>query len=244
MQEAAQPAIVHPDFNMRNIFVSKDDPTVITGIIDWQSTSAEPAFMFAHQEPDFAANPEIPDYETGAATGAAETSTTIEKQAFTDRAICYQAFDTLIKAKSSTLSRPRMMIETMFRPFRHLPLLHYYGAAAIRQDMIDIAQEWDFLQVPGNCPYTPGIEELNRHKQEFDAYQDAQKLKRFLMQLFGIASDGWVQADRWEQVKVDYKEAFRLHMEEFRNSENAGDLRATEEQGRLLWPWHDEELTG
>ena len=34
VQEATSPALLHPDFHTRNIFVSEEDPTAITGIID------------------------------------------------------------------------------------------------------------------------------------------------------------------------------------------------------------------
>lgn len=40
--DVAGPMLVHPDLNKRNINVSPDDPTRITTIIDWQSTSIEP----------------------------------------------------------------------------------------------------------------------------------------------------------------------------------------------------------
>jgi hypothetical protein len=35
--------------------ISADDPTTITGITDWQSSSIEPALMYADEMPDFAA---------------------------------------------------------------------------------------------------------------------------------------------------------------------------------------------
>jgi hypothetical protein len=44
----------HPDLYKRDIFVSEDDLTIITAIIDWQSTNIEPAFWYADEVPDFA----------------------------------------------------------------------------------------------------------------------------------------------------------------------------------------------
>lgn len=35
-------------------FVSEDDPTIITAMIDWQSSSIEPAFWYTDEAPDFA----------------------------------------------------------------------------------------------------------------------------------------------------------------------------------------------
>ncbi|EDN03226.1 predicted protein [Histoplasma mississippiense (nom. inval.)] len=41
-----QCSVPTPDLHKRNIFVSEDDPSIVTGIIDWQSTSIEPAFCY------------------------------------------------------------------------------------------------------------------------------------------------------------------------------------------------------
>jgi Predicted aminoglycoside phosphotransferase len=54
VHDAAVPTLFHPDLHKRNIFVSDDDPSIITGIIDWQSLSIEPAFWYADEVPDFA----------------------------------------------------------------------------------------------------------------------------------------------------------------------------------------------
>jgi aminoglycoside phosphotransferase (APT) family kinase protein len=47
--------LLHADLHERNIFVSDDDPTIITGLIDCQSSSIEPDFVYADEMPDFAA---------------------------------------------------------------------------------------------------------------------------------------------------------------------------------------------
>lgn len=48
IQNVAFPTLLHADLHKRNIYVSDDDPTVVTGLIDWQSTSAELAFAYAN----------------------------------------------------------------------------------------------------------------------------------------------------------------------------------------------------
>lgn len=59
IQGAGAPLLSRSDSHSRNIFVDPDDPTEITGIIDWMSAAVEPAFVFAAETPDFAA--ELPD---------------------------------------------------------------------------------------------------------------------------------------------------------------------------------------
>ncbi|EEQ34498.1 conserved hypothetical protein [Microsporum canis CBS 113480] len=40
--QAAAPTLFQPDLHKRNVFVSKDDPAIVTGIIDWQGASIKP----------------------------------------------------------------------------------------------------------------------------------------------------------------------------------------------------------
>lgn len=50
--DLATPTLLHADLNKRNIFVSENDPTIITSVIYWQSTSIEPTFVYAKETPD------------------------------------------------------------------------------------------------------------------------------------------------------------------------------------------------
>lgn len=59
IQGAGAPLLSHLDLHTRNILVDPDDPTKITGVIDWESAAVEPAFMLAAETPVFAA--ELPD---------------------------------------------------------------------------------------------------------------------------------------------------------------------------------------
>lgn len=57
IQQVASPTLLHPDLHKRNIFVSEEDPSCVTAIIDWQSTSIEPTFVYANETPDLAEDP-------------------------------------------------------------------------------------------------------------------------------------------------------------------------------------------
>ena len=54
VKAASKPVLFHPDFHARNIFVALNDPTQVTGVVDWQSAAIEPAFVMAAETPDFA----------------------------------------------------------------------------------------------------------------------------------------------------------------------------------------------
>lgn len=57
IKNVAIPTLLHPDIHTRNVFVSEEDPSQVTAIIDWQSTSIEPAFVYANHTPDFVEDP-------------------------------------------------------------------------------------------------------------------------------------------------------------------------------------------
>lgn len=60
VQKAVVPTLFHPDLHRRNIFASDTDTTEITGIINWQSCSIEPAFWYADEFPDFVSDTSSP----------------------------------------------------------------------------------------------------------------------------------------------------------------------------------------
>lgn len=49
VQYAAAAVLFHFDLHKRNVFVSDDDSLIITGIIDWQSSSIELAFWYVDE---------------------------------------------------------------------------------------------------------------------------------------------------------------------------------------------------
>ncbi|KAK6371769.1 hypothetical protein LTS17_008592 [Exophiala oligosperma] len=55
IRDASGPMLLHPDLNKRNIFVSPEDPTKITDVIDWRSSCIEPTFVYANRPPDLMA---------------------------------------------------------------------------------------------------------------------------------------------------------------------------------------------
>ena len=50
-QDTASQTLLHADLQKRDI-------CIVTDLIDWQSTSVEPAFVYANETPDFAACPD------------------------------------------------------------------------------------------------------------------------------------------------------------------------------------------
>ncbi|KAL5332625.1 hypothetical protein BJX70DRAFT_383697 [Aspergillus crustosus] len=86
IRDSATLLLFHPDVHMRNIFISEDDPSVITSIIDWQATSIEPAFWYLDEVPDFATGSEL----------------------------CTKAFELSSQFFTPKLSGPRLMDDSLF----------------------------------------------------------------------------------------------------------------------------------
>jgi len=102
IQDAATPVLFHPDLHKRNIFVSDDNPSFITSIIDWQSASIEPAFWYTDETPDFA----LPDVTSQDSEKVDESSE-----------VCGKAFDACLQFLVPKLAKPRLMDDSFFRPF-------------------------------------------------------------------------------------------------------------------------------
>ena len=121
---AAVPTLYHPDLHKRNIYVSKDDPTIITDVIDWQSSSIEPAFMYADETPDF--------------TGPIHGVSSDDGPAAVNAELCRQAFGACLQALIPRVWAASMLDDDLLRPFRYCDRTWKDGAVAFRQELIDV----------------------------------------------------------------------------------------------------------
>ena len=218
LKDMAVPLLFHPDLNKRNIFVSDDDSTIITGIIDWQSSSIEPAFWYADEVPDF----------------AQVATQYIDK----DQAeLCAKAFDACTQYLVPKLSRPRLEDEALFRPFRYCYRTWNDGAVAFRHELIETSQAWKNLGFSGSCPFsTPSAEELAAHQQEYELFKAAYKLKYDLATLLNTTSDGWVPLDAWEATESEHRETFKGALQAVFTDETSGIVK-DEAALREIWPF-------
>jgi hypothetical protein len=185
IKNVAIPTLIHPDIHKRNIFVSEEDPSQVTAIIDWQSTSFEPAFVYANNTPDFVENStadipvlerlmqsEAPDTESseGVSTDDPEVEAA-QKRHEKDVSTCQQTYEAVLRGFVPKLHNARAMDETLLRPFRYCDASWTDGAAALRQELIEISQRWTELGLPGLCPYQPTPEELGEHEKQFEDFE-------------------------------------------------------------------------
>ncbi|KAF3481968.1 uncharacterized protein GIQ15_04727 [Arthroderma uncinatum] len=234
IQGAGMPTLIHADYNKRNIFVSSDDPTAITGIIDWQLTCVEPAFIHAHMTPDFAAFPEIDPSED-----ASETKSKEEERLLEDLSICSQTFNVIMTYKNPKIKPGRLLDSTLFRLFHYCFTTWRDGIPAIRQELIDLNPLWHKpeLSLPAPYPYVTSEQELAEHKKQYDDFEAREKLKAWLRISLQTTSDGWIPNELWEDAKEANRMAYEQWIETAREAEARGDDDMTVEKAEKLWPF-------
>ena len=225
IRDAAPPTLLHPDLHKRNIFVSDDDPTIVTGLIDWQSCSVEPAFWYADEVPDLTIS-------------ATPSSTNDQLEPSSER--CAKAFDLCTQFLVPKISGPRLQDETLFRPFRYCYRTWRDGAVALRHELIEISHRWTELGLTGSCPFpTPNPLELAAHSKNLRMFEAAQDLRKNLSSLLNTASDGWFPPDDWEATTLTHKAIFEGMVKAVLINENAEDDEPIRDEGdlRAIWPF-------
>lgn len=223
IQKAAAPTLLHPDLHKRNVFVSEQDPTVVTGIIDWQSASIEPAFWYASDVPDFA-----------------RYSSTADNEDIANDELCAQAFGGSVRLLMPKLALPWSLDESLLRPFQYCHRTWKDGAVAFRHELIETAEQWSNLNLRGSCPFrVPPDEALAKHRQHYQWFVASQTLKRNLLRLLGVSSDGWVATEAWDRTVAAHKEMFANMLEAVLNFDDTENEELIRSEGDLreIWPF-------
>lgn len=224
ISETAAPTLWHVDLHKRNIFVSEDDPTTVTGFIDWQSSSIEPTFEYADETPDFA--------RSDSDLSSEDQPTDISAE------LCKKAYDLCLQGFVPRLAAAKALNENLIRPFRYCHRTWKDGAVAFRQELIELSSRWEELGLPGRCPYPlPTPEELAAQRKEYEDFVEARNLNQKLASLLNTASDGWVPTDCWEATKSAHKEAFDIFLQEVREEHARDKDQMSEDKLRKIWPF-------
>ena len=235
LKDVARPTLFHPDLNKRNIFVDEHDHTKVTGIIDWQSTSVEPAFMYGAETPDFAKRV---DRDADAVDEVEIDEEEVKKEKLRQRniEICADVFGVCMIGFARIIGRARAVDDMLLRPFRHCNMSWRDSAVPLRDDLIDLSRSWKDLGLPGTCPYQPSDAEVAMLKKDWQDFEIVLRLRSTLADIHGVASDGWVAADAWEQVLPVYREIYEMWIKFARDNEDQ-DPDMSEEKANKMWPF-------
>jgi hypothetical protein len=221
VRSISDPTLLHPDLNKRNVYVLDADPTKITALIDWQSTSIEPILSYANEMADLITAPTSMPMPLEDGEGANGDKGDLENQKLQkDISICRQTFEVAMKGWASKFHDVRVADEALPRVIRYCATSWRDGAAALRQELIELSERWNMLGFTGSCPYQPTEEELQKHKKQYEDFKTFQKLKLFLVRAANSNSDGWVPSEAWDAAKEAHKMAFEQWMQTVRENDD------------------------
>jgi hypothetical protein len=126
------------------------------------------------------------------------------------------------------------MEDDLLRLFRTCHRTCRDGTPLPTSDLIDLADRWQDLGLPGDCPYTPPTgDELEAHKERWTWFEDFQKFRQVLSANLQADNDGWVPAERWEETQELHREISDDVIAETKES----NTDMTEDDWRAIWPY-------
>ena len=210
------PTLFHPDFHTRNIFVDSEDPTKITGIIDWQWAAIEPSFMLTAETPDFAE--ELPDDgspKQEASTDSDKLSPQAKVRA--DAEFCAKVWAVMLQICPK--SRAAYALDRTLSSFLAAGSAGWLkDAISMRLILLELGQKWEELELPGQGFYQSCGDEAEELERQLDTVRLDNRLRQHLARLLGCETDGWVAAEKWDEVlpiyRAEYSQFIRSYSEE------------------------------
>jgi hypothetical protein len=223
IQKAGVPLLSHLDLHKRNILVSPQDPTVVTGILEWQSSVVEPAYVFAAETPDFA--DEVPELVINENSPEGRAHAILKAEA----EYCKAAWSMVptICPKFCEASKLDVSVLQLLSAPSHKWL---EDEDCVQMILRDIKKKWSALGLPGESFYQPSREEAVALELRLDHTRDLQKLRGMISQHVGCDNDGWVAADCWDDALPRYRDMYSSFVESVAESDPDEDADA-------LWPF-------
>lgn len=196
--------------------MSKDDPTTVTGFIDWQSASIEPSFYYADDVPDFAKVP--PE-------GTPENA---------EASLCSQAYELGWALLAPRLGGARKIDESLLRQFRYCHRTWRDGFVPFTYELMRLRDRWEELGFrEGDCPI-PALraEDMSFYKEQLEVYDKILEFKLDMIETLGVEEDGWVSEDRWEGVRQAHRYFYETIMASMENENDREELKT-------IWPFDD-----
>jgi hypothetical protein len=224
IQRLAAPILLHPDLHARNIYVDSDDPAKITAIIDWQSASVAPTFLYADELPDF-----VVPYDK------ALSSDSLEKVSAKDEDIelCRQVWEVGTRGYMPRLFEARTGDPRLLRAFSYCTSSWQNSIMLIRQSLIDLSLGWTDLGLPGSCPYEPSQIQREMQANHFPFFNAAQDLREDLYKALRSDSEGWVHTDDWEVTQKNHEAAWQMYLDNITEPKDPEMVQYL----RDIWPY-------
>jgi hypothetical protein len=190
--------LFHPDLHTRNIFVDETDFTKITGIIDWQSATVSPAFVYAAETPDFAAKLEVDETLDAAAIKKASADGKITDplaRAIADADFCSKTWWLAARIHPGyceACTHGRTLLS--FLAAGHFGWLK--DPSTLQILLLNLTEDWKELGLPGKCAYIPTADEREKAKDIRERVETTQRVQQLLSRNLKCDVDGWVAESR------------------------------------------------
>lgn len=205
-------ALWHPDLHIGNIYVSDEDPTQISSIIDWQYCVIAPLFCQARFPALLEVN--LDDYEYGSELPKkANIPENYHELDEDDQNAAKSKAELEILAKvyenfSGYDMKRALRVPWFFKClFSRCGNTWEEGAVPLRPCLIRTAQYWEEMGWAGDCPLEFSEDYLEKSKKEVEEYQDYIDTQRGILELMHTTSEGWFPPDAdFEAVQKATKE--------------------------------------
>jgi hypothetical protein len=217
VQVVANPVLWHTDLLLGNIFVSSNDPTIIEGIIDWQSAQIAPLFIQA-QFPDFLRPPK--GYKPGTEIPSLpdnfeELDPQGKEQAIKDKTLATQSkyYEMSCLAYNKHVHQAMNLDRRLWEPFTCSQLFFNGSTVPLRNPLIRISQDCASLGLPGSCPFAFSEEILDLHEEQVAKYEDMLYLRDIVKTQLCTDDTGWIAMERWEETNKMNQYLFEMYIE-------------------------------
>ena len=196
IQNNKAPTMFHSDLHKRNVFVSEENPMVVTGFIDWQLTRIEPAFYYADDAPDFATLP----------VSNEETQTNKSAKVKELESLCSQAYVAGLALLAPRMNAARNVNETLLRPFRYCHRTWRDSPVPFTYELLELQKHWNTLGFKEPCSLPqdftdPDSGQAHVYREREEMFNDAMEIKGDLLEMIGTDDEGWVPPELLEEKK-------------------------------------------
>lgn len=207
LSNQAQPILWHTDLHMGNIFVSEDDPAIVTGIIDWQNAIVNPAFLQVRW-PVFLTPPD--GYQEGQVLPGLpadfENMDDDEKEIALynkAKATWTKAYEVASFLNNRNAWRGMQVNSELKELFRRCGETWNEGILPLRETLIAITLNQKKLGLPlGNFQLHFDDEQIAKHEQEFALYEEWHEMRKFVKEMLDTDDEGWIPLERdFEEMK-------------------------------------------
>ena len=186
----------HSDLHKRLVFVSEENPMVVTGFIDWQLTRIEPAFYYADDVPDFATLP----------VSNEETQPNMSAKVKELESLRSQAYVAGLALLAPRMNAARNVNETLLRPFRYCHRTWRDSLVPFTYELLELQKHWSTLGFKELCSLfrdftDPDPDKAHVYRQREEMFNDAMEIKADLLESVGTDDEGWVLPELLEEKK-------------------------------------------